>query len=82
MKQTLTGSCSVVQLLKSVNLFLCSIKDTFELHTPGGGGYGEPNRTASSEHAVEEVPAKRPHLAQSFSARGSVEQYRLAQESA
>ena len=48
-------------------------QDTFQLHTPGGGGYGD----AGSGEAVSGSACQ----AKNFSERGSVYEYRKAQES-
>lgn len=50
-------------------------QDVFCLHTPGGGGYGDP------EDPVHPVPPPAsPPQPPSFSKRGSVYEYRRAQE--
>ncbi|NXG39049.1 OPLA oxoprolinase, partial [Dromaius novaehollandiae] len=48
--------------------------DVFRLRTPGGGGFGEPG-TAEAPEDGEEPPAPR-----SFAERGSLFDYRQAQE--
>ncbi|XP_029101963.1 5-oxoprolinase isoform X2 [Scleropages formosus] len=48
--------------------------DVFCLYTPGGGGYGK-------EDSNEKPPAKRQRVTESFPERGSVFEYRQAQES-
>ncbi|XP_031440117.1 5-oxoprolinase [Clupea harengus] len=49
--------------------------DMFSLHTPGGGGYGK------EEDGDEPQPSKRRRLNETFIERGSVFEYRRAQES-
>ncbi|KAM6171639.1 5-oxoprolinase isoform 2-T2 [Erethizon dorsatum] len=46
--------------------------DVFCLHTPGGGGYGDPEDPAPAPSSLPQFPA--------FSERGSVYEYRRAQE--
>ena len=47
----------------------------FSLHTPGGGGYGK------EEDGDDPQPSKRRRLNETFIERGSVFEYRRAQES-
>jgi len=49
--------------------------DTFKLLTPGGGGYGQPGQRGRDSHSTEASPLK-------FIERGSVHEFRSAQESA
>ncbi len=48
----------------------------FRLHTPGGGGYGREEDTHRRPHS------KRRRLNETFPERGSVYEYRMAQEGA
>ncbi|KAF2878915.1 hypothetical protein ILUMI_27260 [Ignelater luminosus] len=60
----------------------CLEFDVFQLHTPGGGGYGEPNSSdegAFVEHGDTNISSIKPSK---FIERGSVFEYRQAQESA
>uniref|UniRef100_A0A673XIX5 5-oxoprolinase, ATP-hydrolysing n=1 Tax=Salmo trutta TaxID=8032 RepID=A0A673XIX5_SALTR len=50
--------------------------DMFCLYTPGGGGYGEDKQTAGDGRLLK----KRRRLNDNFSERGSVFEYRMAQE--
>lgn len=50
------------------------LQDMFSLHTPGGGGYGR------AEDAGRRPQAKRRRLNETFPERGSVFEYRMAQE--
>lgn len=47
-------------------------QDVFCLHTPGGGGYGDPEDPAPPSGSPQHIPA--------FPKRGSVYEYRRAQE--
>ncbi|XP_077209594.1 5-oxoprolinase isoform X1 [Paroedura picta] len=51
--------------------------DTFRLQTPGGGGFGAPTQPAAAKEGQEMPPRGR-----AFAERGSVCDYRLAQETA
>ncbi|XP_022541160.2 5-oxoprolinase [Astyanax mexicanus] len=51
--------------------------DVFCLHTPGGGGYGREEDETDNHHN----PSKRQRLNEAFAERGSVFEYRRAQES-
>lgn len=57
-------------------VFFRTFQDIFLLKTPGGGGYGVPNVQAIGSKAVSH--AEKHHLTE----RGSVFEYRQAQESA
>uniref|UniRef100_A0AAY4E9F1 5-oxoprolinase n=1 Tax=Denticeps clupeoides TaxID=299321 RepID=A0AAY4E9F1_9TELE len=52
--------------------------DMFSLYTPGGGGYG---KVEGDDPDSKSAPPKRRRLNESFSERGSVFEYRRAQES-
>lgn len=47
-------------------------QDVFCLHTPGGGGYGDPEDPVPPSGSPQHIPA--------FLERGSVYEYRRAQE--
>lgn len=49
-------------------------QDVFRLQTPGGGGFGSPGDGGDPEEATE------PPASRSFAERGSVFEYRRAQE--
>ena len=55
----------------------CSFQDMFHLETPGGGGYGSPDCV---DDATGPPPTKRLHM--STMPSGSLENYRMMQESA
>lgn len=50
------------------------LQDMFSLYTPGGGGYG------TEEETNGKPQAKRRRVNETFSERGSVFEYRMAQE--
>lgn len=50
------------------------MQDVFRLQTPGGGGFGSPGEGGDPEEAAE------PPAPRSFTERGSVFEYRRAQE--
>lgn len=53
--------------------------DVFCLHTPGGGGYGREEEEDETDN--HQNPSKRQRLNEAFTERGSVFEYRRAQES-
>uniref|UniRef100_A0A3B1K6I2 5-oxoprolinase, ATP-hydrolysing n=1 Tax=Astyanax mexicanus TaxID=7994 RepID=A0A3B1K6I2_ASTMX len=53
--------------------------DVFCLHTPGGGGYGREEEEDETDN--HHNPSKRQRLNEAFAERGSVFEYRRAQES-
>ncbi|XP_076856985.1 5-oxoprolinase isoform X2 [Brachyhypopomus gauderio] len=57
--------------------------DMFSLHTPGGGGYGkeEEEEEGVDEGGSVQTSSKQQHLNKAFSERGSVFEFRRAQES-
>lgn len=55
-------------------LSISPLQDTFCLYTPGGGGYG------SEEDPTGKPRTKRKRLNEAFPERGSVFEYRMAQE--
>lgn len=57
-------------------LFVYTFQDVFQLHTPGGGGYGSPD--SQNENPILGTEKASPA---SFIERGSVYEYRQAQES-
>lgn len=57
-------------IAKLIMTFIC-LKDTFQLFTPGGGGWG-------SDFQSKDLPTKKAY---EFTERGSVFEYRKAQES-
>lgn len=66
----------IVYILKFwwVNSVFLSLQDMFCLYTPGGGGYGR------EEEANRRPQSKRRRLNETFLERGSVFEYRMAQE--
>lgn len=71
----------------SFAFFLSFLQDSFILETPGGGGFGasderkQPETLMShsgADHSTKRLSSKDPH---SFTERGSIFEYRKAQES-
>lgn len=70
-------SCSCLSFdYPTDHLCVSVLQDMFCLYTPGGGGYGEDKQTAGDGRLLK----KRRRLNDNFSERGSVFEYRMAQE--